>query len=102
MNSNDLAVTANDLRTPCDVSRVGESSMSSSAESGARKLGSGIANCDFWAIAKAGINQVGCVLRVLLTRGLSGCDCDVSFMGVATRSPALRVADARGEHGAEV
>jgi DUF2075 family protein len=41
--------------------RVGEWSMPWNAKSDARKLGPGIPKSDFWASAKEGINQVGCV-----------------------------------------
>jgi DUF2075 family protein len=41
--------------------RVGDWSMPWNAKSDARKLGSGIPKSDFWASAKEGIDQVGCV-----------------------------------------
>jgi DUF2075 family protein len=41
--------------------RVGEWSMPWNAKSEARKLGPGIPKSDFWASAKEGIDQVGCV-----------------------------------------
>lgn len=41
--------------------RVGEWSMPWNAKSDARKLGPGIPKSDFWASAKEGIDQVGCV-----------------------------------------
>jgi DUF2075 family protein len=41
--------------------RVGEWSMPWNAKSDARKLGPGIPKSDFWASAKEGIGQVGCV-----------------------------------------
>jgi hypothetical protein len=41
--------------------RVGEWSMPRNAKSEARKLGPGIPKSDFWASAKEGIDQVGCV-----------------------------------------
>ena len=41
--------------------RVGEWSMPWNAKADARKLGPGIPKSDFWASAKEGIDQVGCV-----------------------------------------
>jgi DUF2075 family protein len=41
--------------------RVGDWSMPWNANSDARKLGPGIPKSDFWASAKEGIDQVGCV-----------------------------------------
>ena len=41
--------------------RVGDWSMPWNAKSDARKLGPGIPKSDFWASAKEGIDQVGCV-----------------------------------------
>lgn len=41
--------------------RVGEWSMPWNAKSDAKRLGPGIPKSDFWASAKEGINQVGCV-----------------------------------------
>ncbi len=41
--------------------RVGESSMPWNAQAGAGKLAPGIPKSDFWASAKEGIDQIGCV-----------------------------------------
>ena len=53
-------------RSPADQDhvpdvRVGEWSTAWNAKSDARKLGPGIPKSDFWASAKEGIDQVGCV-----------------------------------------
>jgi uncharacterized protein len=74
--------------------RVGDWSIPGSARSDAYKLSPGIPKSDFWASAKEGIDQVGCMYtaqgfefdyvgRVLLTRGLRGCY--VFFMDAPTR-----------------